>query len=161
MKNTHDRYNVISLNIFMNDGIGRHDAYTNMLTESGTWGATFRKTLQATIKRVELSIVTRSYICASLSDKIAKNKSGVCVRRRSKNDPRHYSLSAARRAALRALCSSSVITSPRSISARASSIYGLAHSRSSAANSSSASFSTKSSCAASSIEGSPRAAACD
>jgi len=48
------------------------------------------------------------------------------------NDARHWVLSAASPAALRALCSSRVISSPRApLSAKASSTYGFAHARSS------------------------------
>jgi hypothetical protein len=104
MKEAHDRHHVIGRYVLMDDVVRRDNADTNERTERGTWRAAFGESLQAPIESVKLRVITTGDIRARLCGKIAEDESGVGVRRRSEDDPRHYSLSAARHARRCAPC---------------------------------------------------------
>ena len=77
--------------------------------------AAVSKLRQAPIEIVKISTIAASGVRARLSVQVTDDLRRVGVRQRRDNNPRHYFRSAASRSALRALCSSSVMVSPRSI----------------------------------------------
>ncbi len=76
---------------------------------------------QLVVKQLEGSVVFGRDAMTCLGVKMSNDLGGIRVGGRSDDDARHYPRSAASLAALRALCSSSVISSPRATSASASS----------------------------------------
>ncbi len=124
VKNADDGNKIVVGNVAINHNIRRDEANSNEPAKLGAERAAFwerrHRARQSPPHRVGNKL-------ACPRGKIANNLGGISVRRFGDDDARHYFRSAERRAALRALCSSSVMKSPRSSAARPSSTKGFAH----------------------------------
>jgi hypothetical protein len=114
--------------------------------------ATLRMIGESLIKAFDVSIVFAGHAMTSVTSDVFQNLRRVRVGERGNDNTGHQPFRAASRAAVRALCSSRDMNSPRSSAASPSSTRGFAQAKSSSSSSRSAMRSSISCRAASSIE---------
>src|ERR1700722_15459086 len=113
-------YNVVRLRVPVNHDVGGNDADANSPPYFGARCAVVGKVREMFVKRLERGAIFENGRFACFGVKVVENGGWGGVSRPREDDPRHQRM-AAKSASLRASCSSSVITSPRSTSAKASS----------------------------------------
>ena len=121
MNNAEDGHRIGGLDMPVDNDIRGHNADTNTWPERGMWRTAIGMIGKALVKPSEKSPVFDDGRLTRLDIEVVENGSRIRVGGSGDDDARHYVFMAAKRASLRASCSSMVITSPRATSVRASS----------------------------------------